>query len=273
MSTPLLAAIILITLYFNGFDSNIFPVISYVSSICLLFILSSYFWIKYIYSYSSTEPIAINSKTLLDISLPMLLTSSMHYILQWTSLFILSIYRPEWEIGVYNVALKISMIVNISLFAINSIVAPKFSELFSNNQMDEFRKTVYNSTRLIFFTSLPFVLLFVFFPTFFLSFFGEKFIFGKWALIFLTITQLINSMCGSTGYIMQMTGKEKTFRNIIILSTTINICMNIILIPKIGIIGAAISSMVSVLIWNVVSMMIIKRDYNVLTLYIPKFLR
>ena len=74
--------------------------------------------------------------------------------------------------------------------------------------------------------------------------FGDEFLYGKWVLIFLCITQFITFCSGSVGPILQMTGNEKVFRNINIIATIINIFSNIILIPKYGINGAAISYLI-----------------------------
>ena len=63
-----------------------------------------------------------------------------------------------------------------------------------------------------------------------------------------------------------MTGKQKTFQNIITISTIINIVLNFILIPNYGLIGAAISNVISICLWNFVSMIYVYKYYNVVTL-------
>ena len=88
----------------------------------------------------------ISPKYLLNISFPMLLTTSMFYIIQWTDTLILGYYEPTSNIGIYNVAIKMSMASSIILFSINSISAPKYSKLFFSNNIDEFISTNnYNS--------------------------------------------------------------------------------------------------------------------------------
>ena len=271
MTTPFIASIVLLGYYFSGLSSKIYPVYSYLISIGVLSVIAIAMWLIQMPKSDETDKNQkIKKRNLLNVSLPMLLTSSMGYILQWTGIFILGIFRPEWEVGVYNVAMKISLVTSISLFAINSIAAPKFAELFAQGKMKDFEKIVHQSTRLIFWTSAPFLLLFLIFPTFFLGLFGEEYIFGKWTLIYLTIGQFINAISGSVGYILQMTGKQKTFQNIMIVSTIINIIMNVIFIPKFGITGAAIASALSLIIWNLTSIFMVKKNHNILTLYLPK---
>jgi O-antigen/teichoic acid export membrane protein len=274
MTTPFIGSVLLLAFFYSGFTSDKYPVFAYLISIAILSVIALVVWLKKLPKTDTNKERTkeVHLKGLLTVSLPMFFTSSMSYILQWTGLIILGIYRPAWEIGVYTVAFKVSLITGIALFAINSIAAPKFAELFSKNNMKDLENIVHQSTRLIFWTSAPFLILFLIFPTFFLGLFGQEFVFGKWTLIFFTIGQFINAISGSVGLILQMTGKQKVFLNIIITSTVINIILNVILIPKFGITGAAISSMISMVVWNLISIIMVRKYYMILTLYIPKIL-
>ena len=64
-----------------------------------------------------------------------------------------------------------------------------------------------------------------------------------------------------------MTGKEKVYQNILLLVLVINIALNIILIPKFGIEGAAMASASSLLLWNLSSVFYIYKQYHVLTFF------
>jgi O-antigen/teichoic acid export membrane protein len=59
-----------------------------------------------------------------------------------------------------------------------------------------------------------------------------------------------------------MTGNEKAFRNILTVGLIINVVLNLILIPRIGIIGAAIASAISLIVWNILSLIYIKRTFG-----------
>ena len=56
----------------------------------------------------------------------------------------------------------------------------------------------------------------------------------------------ICSISGPVGQILLMTNKEKKFRNIIFISLVVNVCLNIILIPLFGVVGAAYSTIISI---------------------------
>jgi O-antigen/teichoic acid export membrane protein len=61
---------------------------------------------------------------------------------------------------------------------------------------------------------------------------------------------------------MNMTGNSKVLNKVIVFSTLINVVLNILLIPVFGIDGAAFSSLVSTVLWNVVLTVFIHRKYS-----------
>jgi O-antigen/teichoic acid export membrane protein len=105
----------------------------------------------------------------------------------------------------------------------------------------------------------------IIFNQWFLSLFGEEFKTGSIALIILCFIHLINSAVGSVGIIMQMTGKQKQYQYIAIISLGINLLLNFILIPQYGINGAAIATAISLSLWNVSGCIYLKRKENIRT--------
>ena len=251
-------------------SGDLVPLLSYCFSILILYILSCFF----VYNIFNSKKELIEPKKykdILKISIPMMLTSSMFYILQWSDTLILGMYNSSNDVGIYNIVLKISLFAGLGLFAVNSIVAPLFAKYFYNGNDEEFINSVKQSSKLIFWSSVPILIFIILNANWILLFFGEEYLFGKIPLMILIIGQFASSMSGSVGYILQMTGKQNIFQKIILFSTCINIILNFILIPKFGIIGASFSSMLSIVLWNFLSILYIYKKYNVLTIYIPYY--
>lgn len=262
-------------------NSSYIPLTVYIISVFIIFFLSHLLWLKHLKpntvhltkSINSMNIISsINYKTLLSISTPMLLSSSLAFIMQWTDTIMLGMFRTEAEVGIYAVALKVSMITSLTLFAINSIAAPKFAEFYGKGDIEGLGKVAQQSTKLIFWTSFPVLLIFFIFPSFILGIFGEEFKAGAVALIILTFGQFVNAISGSVGLILQMSGKQNIFQNIIVTAAIINIFLNSLFIPKFGIIGAAFASMLSMVFWNISSLVYIKKYFGFYIIYIPKIL-
>ena len=269
--TPLISTILLIYLYTYAHYSIFNPVYAYLFSLLMVSIISFLFWYKKMPKISNEEQniFCINYKELLTVSVPMFLTSSLHFILQWISIFILSIYCSDWQLGIYDVTVKIALIASISIFGVNAVVVPKFVETFHSGNMVKFKKIIFDSTKLIFWLSIPILIFIIVFSDHLLNLFGPEFIYGKNSLLILVIGQFFNSISGSVGYILQMTGKEIVFRNIMIFTSIVCIILNFIFIPYYGIIGAALATTLCQILWNTLSILVIKKEYKILTLYYP----
>ena len=133
--------------------------------------------------------------------------------------------------------------------------------------MDDLRLLIKRSSKIIFFITIPILILIIVFAESILGFFGTDFMVSKKTLYILMIGQFINILCGSVGYILLMTDKQNIFKNIMVLATFFNIVMNIILIPLYSINGAAIASSISLILWNVISFGYIYRNYNISTIW------
>ena len=272
LSLPIISCLILFICILLKQKNNFIPVFSYTASIYCLLILSYFFIFNIILkNLSKTKDKESKSsyKDLLKISIPMMITNSLLHLLQYSDIIILGIFTNDSNIGIYNIAYKVAMLTSLSLFAVNSIAAPKISELYHSNKMQEFKQTISFSSKITFFASLPIVIIFLFFPEQILIFFGNEYVKGKWVLIILSLGQFVNCIAGPAGYILQMTGKEKVFKNIIIFSVFINVALNFILVPFYGILGASLSSLFSLLISSTCSLYIIYKDYNVKSFYLP----
>jgi O-antigen/teichoic acid export membrane protein len=268
VSIPFISIVLLVLSLFLANDERI-PLTVYVLSLLIVFVISCAVWPKHADITSCSHSNTIRFRSLLGISLPMLLSASSFLVLEWTDTIMLGIFRTGVEIGIYSVAMKISMLTGITLFSINSIAAPKFAELYKKGDMAGLEKIIHQSTKLIFWSAASIILVIFLFPSFILAIFGEEFKTALYALLILTFGQFINAISGSVGYILQMTGKQKVFQHIVLTAAMMNIGLNTLLIPHYGINGAALASMLSMAFWNLASFMYIRTHLNINTLYIP----
>ncbi len=284
MSQALFSVISIVIIYQFNQGSEV-PVYAYLVSVfivSLLSFLSFRYWLKNSSDgKESAEQEIMTYSTLLKISIPLMFAQSVQFIMAWTDKLmlgaidtpnvILGLTTNSSEVGIYHVAFKLSMFAAVSLMAINSIAAPKFAEMFGKNDMEGFKKVVHQSTKMIFWSTLPLVIFFFIFPEFFLGWFGdgEEFKIGVTAFIFLSCGRLISSFSGSVGNILQMTGNQNIYAKILLFGAILNVALNLILIPKYGVNGAATASMSSLIVWNLSMVLIVKKKFGFYTFYNP----
>lgn len=250
-------------------QTDIFPVAAFAISSAVVMVLAIFSWILFsgIRLKNLSKPSGI--KSLLLTSTPMLITGSVFFILGWADNIFLGIFKTEYEVGIYDTAFKIAAAPAMVLVAINAIQAPVFSNLFHQGEMNKLRTSVQKGSRLLFYTSVPVCLVIWLFPEFLLGIFGEQFKTGSIALIILAGGNLVNSLTGSVGVLLQMTGKQKEYNYIVLSAAGLNIALNVILIPLYGINGAAIASASSKILQNCVAAWYVHKVYNFATVYNP----
>lgn len=206
------------------------------------------------------------------ISLPMLMTSTMTFIIAQTGIILLGIFRSEAEVGYYAIAVRLATLTALMLRAINTIAGPKFSELYHSGKMNELFYIAKKSAQLAFWTTVPILAVLIIFGNGILTLvFGSKFGLAYIPMVLLVIGQFINSISGATGMFMNMTGNQNTYSMIMIIASIINIGLNFFLIPVLGIKGAALAAMTTLTFWNISTLIYIKNKFGETTGYFPTF--
>lgn len=183
-------------------------------------------------------------------ALPLFISSIGQIINQRISVVVLGNLLGPKEAGIFDITFKIANFVNLPLMIINMPLAPIIVKFYVKHEYDQLQKLITNSTRIVFFLSLLFVLFLIFCGNKIFLLVGKEFSSGYYALIILSLGFLINVGMGSVMLLLNMTKNEVFVAKVIISSALINMFFNIILIPKLHIIGAAIANSIVVILWN-----------------------
>lgn len=257
--------IIISVLYFVT-DDKVVPVITYVSFVTIGGILSGYFFLKYS-NYASTdveEGLQFNEKFLIGISL--FVASLASLVRGYADTFILGRYASIEDVGIYRNAFKVATITRIALTAFLVPAAPKFAELFSQGKIKELGESAQFATKIIFWCSAPILVAVILLAPFIMGIFGKEFLAGTEALIILSIGQFVNAATGPVSNILMMTGKQKLNRNLMVMTTVLAIILDLIIIPRYGIIGAACVNTLGIIIMNLIPFFLIRYYYGFYTL-------
>lgn len=183
-------------------------------------------------------------------SLPLLGISIISYLMQRTDILMIGYFLSPDKIGIYNIAFKMSLVVALSLLALDSIFAPIISELYTKGDHKKLSLAYKSFTRIIIYVSAFTFSAILFLSKPILSVIGKDFLPGVYPLIILSVGQLINVSVGPAGSILTMTKYPRInlYNSIGLLS--INIVLNLILIPRYGMLGAAIATSTSIILIN-----------------------
>lgn len=169
------------------------------------------------------------------------------------AILVLGAWQETKMAGIYAITDQISILISFSLLAINGTLAPAISRFYAAGDLNSLQNIVTRCAKATLLTMVPAALGVMILAPWILSIFGPEFTDGTASLRILCIGQIVNASTGSVGLILNMTGHEK--RNVISLAlgTSINLLLTLLLVPNLGIMGAAIASASSMTAWNLCS--------------------
>ncbi len=194
----------------------------------------------------------VHPHALLRFSIPLLFAGMLSLFLRQITPLILGYFRPTWEVGLYAGALRTSLLLVVILDSFNALFAPMIADLTNRKEMNKLSVLFNIVTKWTFALSLPLFLTFVFFGRELLGLWGKGYEGALTCLLVLSAGQLINCSTGPVGYLISMSG-----RTMVSLANSsgvlaLNLVLNFILIPRHGLLGAAIAVSCGLMVVNAV---------------------
>ncbi len=203
--------------------------------------------------------VSFDKKRLMIVAAPLLFVTFATQMNGQVSVLIIGAMSDNASVAIFNIALKISMLMSLILAAINVIASTKISELYSSGRHKQLRIMISKISALGMALGIPLFTVIAIFSNELLGLFGNEFKAGSTALIILIIGQLVNVSVGSTNYILAMTGKEKVLATIVGTSLAINIALGIALVPVLGVVGAAIGTSLTMILGNIATVIVVRK--------------
>ncbi|MCK7546988.1 flippase [Marinobacter koreensis] len=207
---------------------------------------------RYLPAASRTEPVEYQTRRWLSSTLPFALIGGAGIINNQADIIMLGWFGGTADVGIYRVAVQGATLVVFGLQAANAVVAPQFARLYAQGDLEKLQRLVTASARVVLLAALPLALAFVFAGGAIVTWvFGTEFVASHLPLAILALGQLANAAFGSVGFLLNMTGNERQVARALWQTALLNIVLNALLIPLYGMVGAAVASSISLLMWNV----------------------
>jgi len=207
---------------------------------------------------SSIKPVCETSK-LLSFSWPLLSLNFFGILLLWTDTLMLGYFRPAEDVGVYSAVQRTVLVGTVIIISFSTIFAPYISQLHSQHAHRLLKNLFQTITKWILTFSLPIYVAMIFFARPVLSLFGPEFGRGALALGILSGGWLVHASTGPLGVMITMTGRPIINFYCAGGMLFVNIALNLFLIPKYGILGAALATTFSVIAGNLINLVVVHR--------------
>jgi O-antigen/teichoic acid export membrane protein len=165
-------------------------------------------------------------------------------------ILMLGYLKDSSQVGIYDAADRIAASVMVFLMIMNQVSAASISRLHSLGQKQKLQEMITKTSRWVFIISLPLYAIIILFRKWIMSYFGVDFIGGETALVIIASGQIINLAYGPVGNFALMTGNQKFNIIFVAINIFINISLNLILTPTMGITGTAIATTCALITWN-----------------------
>lgn len=192
-------------------------------------------------------------KGILFFSIPLLFANFIGNTMGWMDSFLIGYYYGAKEVGFYNAAITISLLFTLTSQLFTQLFFPFATKEFSKGNKENVKQISQQLGKWILAFNLPLLILIVLFPGSFLNIlFGPEFLAAKNSLRFLTIGFFVFFISQISQQLILMKGKSKILLIDSIIISIFNLSLNIILVPKYGIDGAAIATMLSVILLSLI---------------------
>lgn len=168
----------------------------------------------------------------------------------WADTLLIGALSSTREAGIYAAATRYMLVGSFAILAILQVTGPKISELIARREHDSALSVYQVSTSWLVLMTWPVYLTIILFAPVLLSVFGHGFLAGEAPLVIIALSMLVATACGPVDVVLLMAGKSSWNLVNTLIALVLNIGLNFLLIPHLGITGAGVAWAVSILANN-----------------------
>jgi O-antigen/teichoic acid export membrane protein len=226
------------------FPKSLLAVTIVTSISTLLSTLSSFYFLFGRVARMEIEKSNYDVREWLGFSAPNFLTNIVDIVLDAIDTLLLGYFGiPKIGIGQYSAAIKISGFIAMPLTSLNAMFSPTIAELHSRGEKQKLEAMFQVVTQWAITFSLPLFCISALFSTALLELLSGKDFIAAWPLLIaFGLGGMANAGTGSVGLMLLMTGHQKLSFINSLAAVVINIALGILLTPRYGAIGTAIST-------------------------------
>jgi O-antigen/teichoic acid export membrane protein len=171
--------------------------------------------------------------------------------LLWVDTLLLGAFRTPGEVATYGIVVRLLSVTTAVLFAVIQIFGPFVAQLVARRDIPRLGEVLQIATRWTFIAAAPVLLSLVILGQPLLAFFRQPPTQGSRALVILAAAFLVDAGTGPVGHVLTMSGRSSLnlINNLAALGC--NVALNLILIPRSGLIGAAWAWAIVIVLLNV----------------------
>ncbi len=257
-----LALVLVIGYLHTQMDKMVMLIIGFTFITTIGFALGFFFFVKKAKDLFKVKS-EFNRKELLLFSYPLIFQGILLIFMKQIDKLMIGHYCQNADVAVYNAAATLALQAGFVLASFASLFAPMIAGLYHRKDLDGLNHLYKTVARWVMICALPIIAVMLVMPDIFLNIFNiTNSPNAELALRILAIGQLVSIAVGHSGYMLVMSGYTKLTLINNVSAAVINVILNAFLIPKYGIIGAAVATTIAIAIRNIASLIEIRYILN-----------
>ncbi len=212
---------------------------------------------------------AFHTRHWFTISLSFLMIDGFRMLLDNTDVLLIGKLLDPDAVAVYFAVIRTGGLVAFVSFSVIALAVPKFAEIHSTGTREDLQKLVSNVIQLMFWPSLLAAGALALIGPYILELFGTDFGAGYPTMLVVLAGLVLRAASGPVEYLLSMTGHQRDTLRVYAVAAIANIALNLVLIPALGIIGAAIGSYVAMLGANAWLYVLVRKRLGVSAFVLP----
>jgi len=204
-------------------------------------------------------PKAYEAATWFATSIPIFMVEGFYFLLTYTDVLVLQQFRPPQEVALYYAAAKTLSLVTFVHYSVAAATTHKFTEYHVRGDRAQLAAFLSESIRWTFWPSLAATAAILALGRPFLWLFGPRFLDGYALMFILAIGPLARAAIGPVERLLNMVGERRACALVYGGAFTFNLAACVVLIPRMGIYGAAVATAAAVLVESVLLFWVTKR--------------
>ncbi len=182
---------------------------------------------------------------------PLMLVNVIMMSVYHTDTILLARFLDQEAVGIYNAGVPLANLLGVIYESFVPLTAPVMATYFASNKQALLRDVYSISCKWIYILTLPCYALILLYPEVLINLmFGPEYVSAARALQVLSSGIFFSALIGPVGNVLIVIGRPKLLLLNSVCTLALNIGLNIILIPLYGLIGGAMSTAISVVVYN-----------------------
>ncbi len=213
---------------------------------------------------------------LVSYSIPLLFFGIISTIFYWIDSFSIGFYKSVFEVGLYNAAIPIAMLLGVAPEIFMQLFFPMITKHYAQRKVKLIEELSKQVAKWILLVNIPVFAIMIVFPGALINiFFGASYLAAENALRILAISSLISSVFIISSQLISMIGRSKLVLMNIVIASIVNLTLNMILVPmpvvlgidnSNGLAGASLATLISITVFNLIFMIEAYRNLSIIPL-------